>query len=195
MDRTNLALSELSDDGDLPIKDLLHLRKLLALLSQHILRLVHAFAHGLRVVRAHRDLRYELFEFGLGSLEARGAGLDRLGELREVLLRLGLADFGLRKAVAGVIDAGLEVRHLGLLAPKLDSANLEDLLLESLDLAVDRAGLLLQLAELLGERGDVLVELRDPLDVAGLGLALRPGGEKRESERTPEEISTEGKTY
>lgn len=139
----HLALAELGHDVDLLVERLLHRRQLLPLVGESVLNLLDRLSHSVRVVGARLDLLLQLVQFRLGGLDGRGARLDRLGELLDILLRLGLADFGLGETVGAEVDLRLEVLHLGLLAAELDSSDLENLLLVELDLVVDGRGLLL----------------------------------------------------
>ena len=67
-----------------------------------------------------------------------------------------------------------EAVDFGLLREQAGAADLEDLVLESLDLLLDVFGLPLQLLELRGRGVDISIERRNACNIASVGLALRP---------------------
>lgn len=178
---THLGFAEL-DDGLLLVVELgLEGRELLAAFLNLDLRLLDRLANGLGLLLVGLELLLELGDLLLELLDLGRARLDRLGRLGEVLLGPSALRLGLDEARLVVADLVLQVGDLGLLAAQLEAADLLDLALEGGDLVLVLGRLGAQRLELALERRDGLLKLSDALDVAGVGLALRP--ERRSATR------------
>ena len=148
---------------------------LLRLVLERVVRLVQAAAQLLGGLRFARDGLRELRELRVERLQLLLARSVRGLVLGGVLLGLGLGDLGLGHALTVELHHAANALDLGLLCTQLHATRLEYLLLERVDLGLDRRAVPLELLERAGVLCKLRVQLPDALCVGRVHAA--PGAQ------------------